>query len=217
VISATTIDWRGIGSETIHSAAQNSTFIGCTNLPVRERIHDSTSSLRFWELKCTDLLAWEKINSIDYLALWRSVDENSPCPIIPCLAEVRERQERDIQFKDRIQCWLSEACVPSEFHGESPSTVELYNGFSDWCRAQNIVDFEGIQQFARGLPLRIAQLGWVANSKHSSRGTIWSLKSTVEEYPSKPIGIGAHLISEAVSVPETNPVAGGPDDSTDSD
>lgn len=216
VISASIIDWRGIGSETLHSAPQNSTFIGCTNLPLRERIHDSTSSRRFWELKCAQVLDWEKINSIDYLALWRSVDENSACPIIPVLKEIRARQEKEIQFKDRIQWWLNESCVPSEFGSESPTTEDLYNGFSEWCRAQSMNDFEGVQQFARGLQLRITQLGWSARSKHSNRGTIWSLKANVEEIPKKPIGIGAR-ISEAVSEPEIISISGESHERTDSD
>lgn len=211
VISASTIDWRGIGSEVTHSAAQNSTFLGCTNLPVRERIRDSTSARRFWQLTCAPLLNWEKINSLDYMALWRSVDENAPCPIIACLGEVRAVQESTIRDRDYISEWLDYACEPKEFGPESPSTETLFMDFNAWCGWRRIFDSPGLQTFARGLQLRINGIGWSASSKHSNKGTVWSLKIKSPP-PSDPViksiaGLGQETHSEAVSAPAetTNP------------
>lgn len=207
IITSPTVDWRGIGSESVHSAPQNSTFIGCSNLPVRERIHDPTSSRRFFQLDCASKLDWDKINSIGYLALWKSVDENSPCPILSCINEVRAIQQRDIQHQDLIEHWLSTTCEPHPFDPSSPGTDDLYGAFSSWCQSQCRFDFEGIQTFARGLQMRINSLKWEASSKRSNRGTIWSirLKPAPAEPERRVIGLGAAVDSEAVSVPaDTN-------------
>jgi hypothetical protein len=203
IITAPTIDWRGLGSETVHSAAQNSTFIGCTNAPVRERIQDPTSSRRFFQLNCADKLDWEMINFIDYQELWQSIDENRPSPILDCLDEVRAIQESEIKQQDNIECWLQNSCEPFEFNADSPNTDALYSSFSEWARNQTMFNHEGLQTFARGLQLRIFQLKWDASSKRSNRGTIWSLrlKPSIEESPRRPMGLHASFNSEAVSAP----------------
>ncbi len=204
VITASTIDWRGIGSETIHSAVQNSTFIGCSNLPVRERIQDPTSSRRFWQLDCADQLSWETINVIDYFALWKSIDENGPCPLLPVLNEIRVRQEQTLQHRDVIEDWLDYGCEAEPFGPDSPSTETLFADFNAWCTWRQICDSPGPQTFARGLSLRLKRLGWSASSKRSHRGTIWSLKIKNPPPPDpviKPIhGLAASFESVAVSV-----------------
>ena len=110
IITSETMDWRGINSDSMMSGRQNCTFIGCSNEPVRERIWDTTSARRYWQLNCADQLDWDKINAIDALALWQSVDENGSCPIIPFLPEIQAIQERDIKGKDPVEEWLSAAC-----------------------------------------------------------------------------------------------------------
>lgn len=181
IITAPRVDWRGMGSETTHSASQNCSFIGCSNVPVRERIKDPTSMRRFWELRCQSRLDWAKVNSIDYRALWRSVDESGPCPIVPVLQEVRSVQESALKHVDLIEDWLESNCEPSPFVPESPTTEDLYSNFADWCRAQTIWGHEGLQSFARGLARRMENLGWQASSKRSYRGTTWSLRLRTSE------------------------------------
>ncbi len=176
IITAPRVDWRGMGSETTHSASQNSSFIGCSNVPVRERIKDPTSTRRFWELRCQSQLDWAKVNSIDYLALWRSVDESGPSPLTSVLGEVRSTQESTLKHVDLIEYWLETCCEPCPFTADSPATEDLYSNFAEWCRAQTIWGHEGVQSFAKGLVRRIENLGWQASSKRSYRGTTWSLR-----------------------------------------
>ncbi|MBS1960093.1 MAG: hypothetical protein JST80_11510 [Bdellovibrionales bacterium] len=203
VITAPAIDWRGCGSEVMHSAPQNCTFIACTNIPIRERIHDPTSFRRFWQLNCASKLNWEKINLIDYNALWKSVDENSQCPLLECLDEVRAVQNHEVKTQDRIEYWLQENIEVEPFSETSPTTAELYSCFADWSRCQSIFDYEGLQTFSRGLKLRIENLGWNASSQKSHRGTVWSLKfkHVPPEDPKPKVILGLDQApSEAVSV-----------------
>ncbi|MCX6125408.1 MAG: hypothetical protein NTV34_11780 [Proteobacteria bacterium] len=92
IITASTLEWRVMRSEQVGSAPQNATFIGCTNEPVKTRIVDPTSARRFWELRCLGQIDWNVINSIDYMALWRSVDETGPSPVIELVGAIREQQ-----------------------------------------------------------------------------------------------------------------------------
>jgi hypothetical protein len=176
VVTAPTVEWRGLGVETMHSAPQNCTFIGCSNLPLRERIHDPTSMRRFWELRCAPRLDWENINAIDYQALWRSVDENAPCPIIPVLSEIRRLQEQDLSERDVVRGWLEYMCEPAPFSEASPTTYTLYSDFNGWCKWQGISSYPGLQTFARSLQDKIDGLKWDASSRRTHRGMAWSLK-----------------------------------------
>lgn len=176
VITSPVMEWRVMHSEGVASAPQNCTFVGCTNDPVSERIKDATSARRFWQINCADRLDWDSINSIDYLALWRSVDEQQPCPVLPHIDEIRKVQDREVRFKDGIELWLEDKCEPHPFYGESPTTTILYDYFKLWCDWQ-AATYPGFQFFARALPQRIKMLGWDVESKHSNNGTVWSLKT----------------------------------------
>jgi hypothetical protein len=175
VITAPVVEWRVMRSEGVYTSPQNCTFIGCSNDPVSERINDPTSARRFWQLNCADRLDWGAINSIDYQALWRSIDENAACPLLPHLTEIQAVQHRDIRARDLVEQWLESACEPAPFHSESPTTNELFESFMAWCRWQGAVAHPGLQKFSRGLESKMRALGWEIGSKRTSRGTAWSL------------------------------------------
>lgn len=186
IITAPIIEWRAMRSERVMSAPQNSTFIGCSNDPVRDRIKDPTSSRRFWQINCADQIDWQAINSIDYLTLWRSVDENAPAPVLEHLSDIRKVQEAEIRVKDSVEQWLEEICEVVSFEESSLTTSELYDSFRDFCLWQNQKSFPQFQKFARDLKRILEAQGQGALSKKSNRGTTWSLR--------------IRIASEAVSV-----------------
>ena len=176
VITAPVMEWRVMHSEGVNSAPQNCTFIGCTNTHVSERIKDPTSARRFWQLTCADKLDWENINSIDYSSLWRSVDHYCQSPILHHLAEIKEVQEREIRAKSLTEQWLEQCCKPTDFNSSSPTSKTLYQNFQQWAQWQKLQQNYTFQQFSKELPQSIATLGIPIKSKHSNRGTIWSVE-----------------------------------------
>lgn len=181
VITAPIIEWRAMRSERVMSAPQNSTFIGCSNDPVRDRIKDPTSSRRFWQINCSDQIDWQTINSIDYLALWRSVDENAPTPILELLIEIRKVQEVEIRVKDIVEQWVEETCEVVSFNESSLTTSELYESFKDFCLWQNQRSFPQFQKFARDLKRILEVSGHGPTSKKTNRGTTWAIKIRTRE------------------------------------
>lgn len=176
IITAPCIEWREMHSEAIKSSPQNCTFIGCSNDPVRDRIQDSTSARRFWQINCQDKIDWEIINYLDYESIWKSIDESLPSPIIPLIGEINKIQNRELRATNLIEDWLTTSCIPACFTNESPTTKELYQNFKDWCQWQGIISYPGIQKFSRSLTPEIINIGWSIESKHSNRGTVWPLK-----------------------------------------
>ena len=176
IITAPAIEWRAMRSERVMSAPQNSTFIGCSNDPVRDRIKDPTSSRRFWQITCADKVDWETINSINYEELWSSVDETGPAPVIDCLDEIRNVQEAEIRAKDIVEQWLDEICEVVSFDEASLTTSELYDSFRDFCLWQNQKSFPQFQKFARDIKRILEALGHGAVSKKTNRGTTWRIR-----------------------------------------
>lgn len=176
IITAPVIEWRAMRSERVMSAPQNSTFIGCSNEPVRDRIKDSTSSRRFWQINCGDKIDWNAINGIDYLVLWRSVDENASAPILEHLSEIRKIQESEIRIKDPVEQWVEEKCEIVTFNESSLTTSELYESFKVFCAWQNQRSIPQFQKFARDIKriLEVPQQGPV--SKKTNRGTTWRVR-----------------------------------------
>ena len=177
VITAPSLEYRVMKSEAFFSSKQNCTFIGCTNTPVRERIKDSTSARRFWEIHTQDKIDWDVINGLDYLALWKSINTTGPSPILPFLSELHLRQQDELRSKSLIEEWIESCCQFEELSDEGSTTQELFNHFKKWCRWQNLSAIPTLQKFSRDLKIESKMLGHDLESIHSYRGTLWPIKA----------------------------------------
>lgn len=176
IITAHVVEWRAMRSERVMSAPQNSTFIGCSNDPVRERIKDTTSSRRFWQINCADKIDWDAINQINYLALWQSVDERSDSPIKLQLSEIRKIQESEIRVKDIVEQWIEENCEVVSFDESAMTTTDLYESFKEFCLLQNFKAIPQLQKFARDINRILEASGHGPVAKKSNRGTTWCIR-----------------------------------------
>src|SRR5690606_11403179 len=90
-----TVSYRILYSHNEATAKNVSTFIGCTNKSVQDIFYDPTGSRRFYELKCLNKTNHSVINSINYIELWKSVNENDNTPPIEAyLPELEIEQEK---------------------------------------------------------------------------------------------------------------------------
>lgn len=176
VITSPVMEWRVMHSEGVNSAPQNCTFIGCTNIHVSERIKDPTSARRFWQITCADVLDWDLINEVNYEAMWCEVDHQADSPIIPFLSDIKSIQENEVRSKTLTEQWLEQCCVAGSFTRKSPTSKKIYEHFQEWCKWQGLRASYSFQQFSKELPTSIRTLDVDIQSKHSNRGTIWSLK-----------------------------------------
>lgn len=169
VLTAPTLDFRSIHSEANNSGPQNCTFLGCSNTPLKDQIKDPTSSRRFYQLDCDEKLDWNTINSLDYFALWRSMDENSPSPIDCCLQEVRERQESQRQ-KDSVELFLSEMEPTGTL-----KAMDAYRSYGQFLEQQNL---KSEQLSVTKFSFRLLELG--IRKYRTANGVMYSF-----DHPSK--------------------------------
>ena len=134
---------------------QNLTFIGAANPALQDIIKDDTGMRRFHEILVVDkeelMPFWDEINRMDYLAIWKSVDENGPSPLMPVLPELTKRQEQ-LRAKGLVEKFIEdEELQPGDDADDSlfVSTEELYQCFVSWCKEQNIRIIPDKQDFSR--------------------------------------------------------------------
>lgn len=124
------------------------------------------------------------------MALWSSVDENAPAPVLEYLGDIRRVQEAEIRVKDPIEQWLEEMCEVVSFEESSLTTSELYDSFRDFCLWQNQKSFPQFQKFARDLKRILETQGQGARSKKGNRGTTWSFRIRTDSEAVSVVGDG---------------------------
>ncbi len=127
-ITADFIKFRLLYSHNMMRVQNNCTFIGTSNKPVSLLIRDETGMRRFYEIEIHGNCDWDTINKIDYLAIWRDVDEALDKPFIAtCRKEIKEQQESN-RDKNSVEQWIEEKNLTV---GDKKS--EVNNVYADYC------------------------------------------------------------------------------------
>lgn len=121
--------------------AQNCTPIGCTNRSLATLIYDPTGMRRFFEILTDPQLkqnGWGLLDKIDYLKMWKQIDENIPgpdCYIIPLMDSILTHQE-ELRVESPIESFLIESgAMPIK--GDDVAEVASDAFFSDYKMFSN--------------------------------------------------------------------------------
>jgi hypothetical protein len=109
-------------------------FIGTANESAIELIDDKTGARRFFEIRCADKLDWETLNTLDYEAMWRGIDENEKSQYyLRSEAQIDAKQQEMVSM-DLFSMFLEEThLLPSEGEeGVWLSTKAFYKLYIDW-------------------------------------------------------------------------------------
>ena len=142
-ITEPTITTRMHNTHGLGRQRNNATFIGTSNLPIDQVITDTTGTRRFYQL---DVLTgakqhWEVFNSINWLTLWQSVNEDGPDPTEPYKAELAsvQEEERATSIVEEWAWWVTSE-HPQQ-HNKRVTCRDLYyrdgekEGPEEWCFA----------------------------------------------------------------------------------
>lgn len=135
IVTAPTIKVRKLHTHDLIPILQNCTFIGATNKELRSQIKDSTGMRRFFELGTLKRIDWEAINKVDYLKLWKSIDENIEEGFLKDVECELIAHQQGLVAKDEVDEFLDEASLfpgQSKSNGRFISTADLYRKFVTW-------------------------------------------------------------------------------------
>ena len=101
----------------------HATLIGCTNKSLGQLIRDETGGRRFAELVWRNDPNWDALNAVDWVMLWKSVDETGEDPLIEAnmMDRLREQQEEN-RNQSPVEIWVREEA----------------KDFTKWTRAKDL-------------------------------------------------------------------------------
>ncbi len=172
-ITSPYIAYRMMRQNKNSNLVNTATFIGASNNEIKHIINDPTSARRFYQIDCQKLLPWDTVNKLNYLALWKSVDENAPAPIKPFLSQLKHKQEEFRQLSV-IEEFIQMRCdiVPEEW----TKGDDLVREYNDWVKLNNIK--------ASYRPMRIlSELGKLVDKKRMGNVRYYAVKVKNEFTP----------------------------------
>lgn len=184
VISAKDISYRVLYTQGSAVGRMVSTFIGTSNNFLNEVILDPTSARRFWQLESAPKADWMTINSIDYSALWRCVDESvEQSPIRPVWKDVQDKQHTEFRYKTAVEDWFEggwEVEKPDDkgkWVGTRASAA--FEAFHAWALAAN----QGQKISSRRFGSELLRIAGVERTKRAN-GAYYSVRPrAVEQQP----------------------------------
>jgi hypothetical protein len=111
---------------------QNCTFIGTSNQTPNELVKDFTSMRRFYYIKSLDKMDYDAVNKVDFLQIWRGVDEGREEPyIMEVMPELTAIQE-DQRTKDALELFITEGNLELDEAAVARGS-DMYEAFVKYC------------------------------------------------------------------------------------
>lgn len=125
------------------------TVIGASNRPFRDMFTDTTGFRRFIEIETLDVMDFNGLAQIDWLAAWKSVDEHIEKNEVPKNKEVLAQQEKNTT-KTSVEVWL-EHCYNNDLKGKTIKATTLHEMYKDFNTKYGSGNTFGISRFKNPL------------------------------------------------------------------
>lgn len=130
VISSDTLSVRKLGSNVVETFKNRVSFIGSSNARLSNVLHDREMR-RFYEVNISSI-DWKAINTLDYIKIWQSVDENRLSGYVQdVMPELRESQKSLVTLTP-VETFLRDM-LP-----EGRSLDSLYSDYLEFCIKSNL-------------------------------------------------------------------------------
>lgn len=135
IISAKVLSYRKMYSHSVSSVKQACSFIGCTNKNTFEVLWDPTGARRFWEIKTLPKINHELINSIDYVALWKGIDETlKDGYMAPYILAAMNKVQVKNTIEDVLSSFIGSLDMSEPGEQQEVELNLLYRHFDFFCR-----------------------------------------------------------------------------------
>jgi hypothetical protein len=132
LITSRTVSYRIMTTNKVAQIPNNSSFIGASNHQLAVLLHDTTGMRRFYDIKCAKAIDGRELDSIDYMALWRGIDESRTSYIDQHIEAIRDVQ-KDYVGADDVQLFVESFGLTPTVMTDSIETKELYGDYKSWA------------------------------------------------------------------------------------
>lgn len=125
--------YRKLYSHAMASVPMTCSFIGATNKHLNEMLFDSTGMRRFYEINALAKLDWKLVNSLDYVAMWKNIDEKREEGYLvgDVLAAVLKEQVSLVNEED-IEVYIREREITKLGPLKDVSATALFKDYERW-------------------------------------------------------------------------------------
>lgn len=156
-ITTTFNSYRKLYSHSVVNIPMRCSFIGATNRPINESFNDSTGMRRFWQIDALPKLDWQVISGIDYVELYKGVNENSDEGYLTGeqLHAVLAEQQKYVN-KDNVEEFIIDSALLPEAGSQTYINLdELYAAYVHWSGAAGLYKRVDRNWFARKMQGRL--------------------------------------------------------------
>lgn len=151
VISAGILHGRILASHKFKDYKQNTTFIGATNSTPGQLIKDTSGMRRFAYVEARANMDWKQINNIDFMSIWRGVDEFSGEPPILKQIDALAIEQEETRDKDALEHFILEENIMQAEAPESFVARDAYEIFKNFATNCGYVHIYSLQSFNQQL------------------------------------------------------------------
>lgn len=155
----------------------NASYVGTANQSVPNLIYDPTGMRRWLEVKAMNVLDWNVINTLDYVALWKSIDEEVDY-LAPIRVELEAHQEQ-MRHKSPVEEFVEDMGIVPGQEGTPEHRITngcLFGNYLSWASKvgkRQLLD-------TRSLGRQLEDLGFIGWRVGVARGR-WVKPPTVFE------------------------------------
>lgn len=177
-ITDETVTFRPMRSNGTVTVKQKATFIGCSNSTLKQIARDATGMRRFveieWSIRASEN-GWAALQNVDWVELWRSVDENGDDPSLAFSDAIKAQQEEN-RHQTPVEFWLREN-RDSIFRTGGRQSDSLFAEYTDWEKSNFPNYGTNIQAFGNQLSAMVThQPEFGIIKKRTSKGIQYNMR-----------------------------------------
>jgi hypothetical protein len=160
---------------------QRCCFIGTSNQSLSELFYDSTGMRRFYEIQTLDKCDWAMVNSIDYSAMIKGIDDSKENGYLEAgiYSKILKAQENYINYDDADMYFREMELSPTGERFKAIKDVDIYDHYRMWSTRRGHRFQHNLQQFNRKL-LAQGLESFIQRTANGSRVRMFKVNDTTD-------------------------------------
>jgi len=105
-VTSSTLTYRPMRTNQQERVDNFCSFISASNMEAYDSIKDTTGLRRFFQINALEKLDWATINAIDYVKLWKGIDERKERGYFEPVQVIVNAKQEDMQMQDEVKLFL---------------------------------------------------------------------------------------------------------------
>lgn len=184
IITSSEVGYRPMRTNEVVQVKNNVTLITAANRHIYEIITDNSGNRRYHEIEVPTKSNWELLKSIDYLALYRGIDENDVEGYSVRVQDELGRELEAYKTPSDIEVYITDRFLKPESGSKQVSLDDLFDDYRAYCSASGIANPLNKNWFSRNIHRRGVVTKRLTLGKVKVQVAVVDVECPVREYGS---------------------------------